>query len=389
MNKVIDENGKRRVEEFLTCSDISKHNMRKIIVMNDKRKQKMTLLKKLNIHFNSTHEMVMKREKKKKIKLIIDNFLPIGLNGEMEQSKKFIYRNVISSREGYSPQSVQNGIIENSASSVDNESDVYHMSHMKRKKMKKILYDFFYNTLIFCIKKNLSVVEISTYMSIQKNIFFKFVSGNDNVVNLFSYFKNIMLHHSINRSPNYVKVFSYSSLKLLMKYTLNTFFKHFFLYKFIFRPIYQITFEGKDDEFDQLEMAEEICFNEDALICTLDTHPGRDHVRELVNLSVGEINDVKFGESREDVFAKELLTYLDKFQIQKEPSTFEINKCKKNKNLQKLYKRVENYNQVEDREKKGPEKYNSYRDSFTREKMDNLYNDLEARIIHRLSAHLG
>ncbi|ANQ09166.1 Uncharacterized protein PCOAH_00032200 [Plasmodium coatneyi] len=389
MNKPKGEwNGGRKGGLFLTCADINKHEMRKIIVISDRKTQRRALIKKLNIHFRSKDE-IAKKGKSKKAKFSIDDFLPVGLNDEVVEAKRFEQGNVVSLEGEHSPYGVQNGVTSDSIISECDSCDVYSTNMMRRKKMKKIVNDLFYNTLTYCISRDLSVVEISTYLSIMKHIFFKLVNGGGaHVVDLFAEFKKVMLRHSINRSPSCVKIFSYSSLKLLMKYALNTFFRNFFFYKFIFVPIYDIHFDGGVDHLGKFEMDDEIGFDEDATVCSLDTPSGGDYVRRLLNLHVGEINNLPVGKSSEDAFTREVEDVFNKFEIQKEPITFETNKCKENKNLKKLCKRVESSGQVDVGGKKGQEKWSSS-EEYLIGKMDNLYRDLEARIVKRLDSHLG
>ncbi|KJP87966.1 hypothetical protein AK88_02400 [Plasmodium fragile] len=403
---------------FLTCADINKHEMRKIIIISDRKTQRRTLIKKLNIHFRSKDE-IARKGKGKKVRLVVDDFLPVGLNGEVVEAEKCEQGRVLNLEEEHSSCGVQNGVTSHGVRRECDSGDVYSTNLMRRKKMKKIVHDLFYNTLTYCIRRDLSVVEISTYLSIMKYIFFKLVNGGGHAVDLFAEFKKVMLHHSINRSPSYVKIFSYSSLRLLMKYALNTFFRNFFFYKFIFVPIHDIHFEGDVvHDLRKLDMDDEVGFEDDDEMCTVDTPSGADYVRRLLNLvhvsncftrnddlssrkhaqpfssavHVGEINHLIFGKSSEDAFIREVEDLFHKFEIQKEVVTFETNKCKENKNLKKLFKRMESCGQEDETGKNGQEKWNAseeYLIGKVRRMMDNLYHDLEARIVKRLDAHLG
>eukprot|EP00366_Plasmodium_knowlesi_P003718 XP_002261215.1 hypothetical protein, conserved in Plasmodium species [Plasmodium knowlesi strain H] len=288
MNKPQGEwTGGRTWGFFLTCADIKKHEMRKIIVISDRKAQRRELIKKLHIHFRRTDEK-SKRGKRKNAKLAIYDFLPVGLNDEVLEARKFEQRNPVTLEGVHTPCVVKNGVTSDSIRSEYESSHLYSTNVMRRKKMKKIVNDFFYNTLRYCISRDLSVVEISTYLSIMKYIFLKVVyGGRSHVVELFAEFKKVMLHHSINRSPSCVKIFSYTSLRVLIKYALNTFFRNFFFYKFIFLPIYDIHFDGGFDDLEKLENEEDddddIGFDEDATVCSLDTPSGGDYVRKLLN----------------------------------------------------------------------------------------------------------
>ncbi|SBS96113.1 conserved Plasmodium protein, unknown function [Plasmodium malariae] len=302
---------------FFTCTDISEKDMRKIIIMNNKKNQKKLLLEKLKITFNISQEM--KIGEKYKVKVCIDDFLPPGLNTEKKKLKK------------------------STTDIIDNikEYSLYNPNEGQKKKMKKIICDFFYNILLYCVKKNVSIVEISTYLSIKKYMFFKFVSGSESMINLFLDFKNIMFKHSINRPPHYVKIFSYSSLKMLIKYSLNTFFRNFSFYNFIFRPTYKIKFESYPNDFPDFEATPTTYFDDDNVLCDLNTSTGVDTTKELLRLTVGSINHLHPSEQGEEVFFKELQTYFDKYDIKNKPDVFEIETYnKKDTNMKKFLKDV-------------------------------------------------
>ncbi|CRH00686.1 conserved Plasmodium protein, unknown function [Plasmodium relictum] len=356
-----NEDGKNKTE-FFVCADISKKKMRKIIITTDRKKQKELLIKNLNIKFNINKKEIKKKEK---MMIPIDNFLPKELNNESINVKK-------------------------SKNEFEDLEYLYNLNILKKQKMIKIVYDFFYNILLFCINKNLSLAEISTFLSIKKYIFFKFVNDCQNLINLFLDFKKIMLRHSINRIPYYVKVFSYSSLELLIRYSLKTFFKNFYLYKFIFNPTYKIYFECIDNNSTICEM--EDLKNNDIISYSLNSPDNIKYIKDLIRLNVGCVNNLKAKELNEDVFIKELQKYFDKFNIKNDYIVSEINQFKKDKNLERVFRHIKSNHPNEINSLNDEKKDEVHEKLINKEKLikrvDNLYNDLESRIVSRLNKFL-
>ncbi|CRG94030.1 conserved Plasmodium protein, unknown function [Plasmodium gallinaceum] len=350
--------------EFFVCADINKKKMRKIIISTDKKKQKKLLIKSLHINFNMNKN---EKNKKEKLMISIDNFLPKELNNESINIKK--------------------------NKNEDEDLEYLHsLNTLKKQKMMKIVCDFFYNILIFCINKNLSLVEISTFLSIKKYIFFKFVNSCQNIINLFLEFKKIMLKHSINRIPYYVKVFSYSSLDLLIRYSFKTFFKNFSFYKFIFNPSYKIYFECIDNNSTICE-EKDFNKNDDAIPYNLNTPDNINYIKDLIRLNVGSISNLKQKEINKDSPIKEIQKYLYKFNIKNDYIVFEINEFKKDKNLQRIFNDMKNNNDqihsMNDKKKSELQHEKSINKDKLIKRVDNLYNDLERRIVSNLNQLLN
>ncbi|SBS93444.1 conserved Plasmodium protein, unknown function [Plasmodium ovale curtisi] len=394
-----DIRGKTKI---FKCADIKKKEMRKIIIMSNRKRQKRTLLEKLNIRLNIENDY--NRITFDKVVLDVDNFLPNGVNNE----KNILEIYNFGKKKKTKPK----------------ELSICSINNMRKKKIKKIVGDLFHNILLFCIRKNLSIVEISTFISIQKYVFLKFIYNCDNIKNIFLELKNILLRHSINRAPYHVKIFSYTSAKMLLNYSLKMFFKNFSFYKFIFNPTFSIHFGCELDHVLGFEMdaAKETttraeattddgvvadgmsstpgpCFlDDDSVYCSLSTNDGAKLVKDLLKLNTGSINTVcpsANGESGEDVFMKEIQQYFDTFFIKNDPIVFEINKCKRDRNLQRVFTKIKNNttprislmgNDINGKEQSS-EKFFS-KEQLTK-RVDSLYSDLEGRVISRLNMLLN
>ncbi|XP_041094669.1 coiled-coil domain-containing protein 189 [Polyodon spathula] len=58
----------------------------------------------------------------------------------------------------------------------------------------------------------------------------------DNEQNCFQYFEELLLCHSVRRPPFSVELFSPEQVEMLAEFVINTYFRHFKLYKYMFTP---------------------------------------------------------------------------------------------------------------------------------------------------------
>lgn len=95
--------------------------------------------------------------------------------------------------------------------------------------------DLFAYTLAFGINQNFTAAQISTLLSIMKRLHTMCIStAFDNQLEAFTYCKELILKHSINRPPFSTRLFSPAEVKVITDYILSTYFKHYKLYKYVF-----------------------------------------------------------------------------------------------------------------------------------------------------------
>lgn len=127
---------------------------------------------------------------------------------------------------------------------------LYHGDSMESANMKdEIILDLYYYTIQFCIDNNFSKEQISAFFSIIKRthaICTETPFGN--VHQTFRYFKDMLLCHAVKRPPFSIELFSPDQVRILTEYTINTYFRHFKMYKYTFTPQVKldlgITYEG-------------------------------------------------------------------------------------------------------------------------------------------------
>ena len=79
--------------------------------------------------------------------------------------------------------------------------------------------------------------QISAAFSIVKKTFEVCVETPfGNLDETYNYFKDLVLCHSVKRPPFSLDIFGASRAKKLTEYVINTFFRHFKLYKYCFTP---------------------------------------------------------------------------------------------------------------------------------------------------------
>lgn len=361
-----NEPRKEMDRKFFLCADISKKKMRRIILIDDRKRQKKLLIKSLNIQFNG-YLQEGNTDKKTSIKIEVDNFLPNELNSRVSSSKK-------------------------EKDKCEDTEYIYQMYILKREKMIKIIYDFFYNILLFCIKKNLSLKEISTFLSIKKNVLMKLINNCQNIIDLFVDFKRTMLVHSIRRIPFSIKVFSFASLQLLINYSLNTFFKHFSWYKFIFTPSYKIYFECVDTSIGKSQYeSTDIKITDEAWSCNAN-EDNIEIIKEILNLNVGDLCSFESFEqnNEDDTVQNEISTYFAKAGLGRDGVMFEMNTLKNEPILEKIVKQIQNNEETKETVIKEDEHIKELKQLLINKeklikKMEHIYKDVEDRILSRLN----
>ncbi|KOB62426.1 hypothetical protein PFHG_04148 [Plasmodium falciparum HB3] len=332
-----EENNIRKGPSFV-FHDIKKKRMREIILMCNKKKQKKMLLKSLNIKF------IYEEKNKKRVKIHVDNFLPVSINSDMEIIKK--YKEILYD---------------------DNYCNIYDINKLKIGKMKKILKDFFYDIFLFC-----------------KYIFYKFIYKCQNIINLFLEYKQIMLSHCINRVPYFIKVFSFSSLHILLKYSIRSFFKNYSFYKYIFTPNYKICFLciHKNSYYSEIEKEDtsQICFDDVSTCQEINILGSEEYLRGLVTSSVGFIDnydDKNRGNNFLEIFQK----HMNIFDIKKDDVHFKINKYEQRIDIEKAFSHIKNnILQKYDERRREKKKDN---DKLIR-RVQNMYDDVENKIMSSL-----
>ncbi|XP_028394695.1 coiled-coil domain-containing protein 189-like isoform X2 [Dendronephthya gigantea] len=144
-------------------------------------------------------------------------------------------------------------------------AEIFCLKSYKDDLKSAILLDLYFYTLQFAEKKGFSDEQTSGFLSIIKSVHEKAVdTPYGNVDDTYQYFKELLLCHSVKRPPFSIQLFTADQVQMITDYTVNTYFKHFKLYKYAFTPKVRLdlTFEymnmpetpvPKDEEEDKIE----------------------------------------------------------------------------------------------------------------------------------------
>ncbi|KAH6583888.1 hypothetical protein BASA61_007797 [Batrachochytrium salamandrivorans] len=107
----------------------------------------------------------------------------------------------------------------------------------------EIILDLYYYTLSFSKESDFTPEQTSALFSIIKVTHCEVVSTSQiNLEKDFAYFKNLLLAHSIHRPPFSEKIFSFAEFKLVMEHIIQTYFRHYLMYKYVFTKKMRLGF---------------------------------------------------------------------------------------------------------------------------------------------------
>ncbi|XP_053550791.1 cilia- and flagella-associated protein 119 [Bombina bombina] len=100
-----------------------------------------------------------------------------------------------------------------------------------------VLLDLYYYTLRFCQDCGFSREQTSCLVSIMKETHGACLDTPlDNADTCYGYFRQLLLCHTLQRPPFSLNLFTPQQVLLISEYFLNTYFRHFKLYKYVFTP---------------------------------------------------------------------------------------------------------------------------------------------------------
>ncbi|XP_040828935.1 coiled-coil domain-containing protein 189 [Ochotona curzoniae] len=100
-----------------------------------------------------------------------------------------------------------------------------------------ILLDLFSHALVFCRQQGFSLEQTSTACALLQDLHKACVATPlGNVEECYRYFSSILFCHGIRRPPFSIDLFKEEQLLALADYVVNTYFRHFKLYKYVFTP---------------------------------------------------------------------------------------------------------------------------------------------------------
>ncbi|XP_066131806.1 cilia- and flagella-associated protein 119 isoform X2 [Saccopteryx bilineata] len=100
-----------------------------------------------------------------------------------------------------------------------------------------ITLDLFSHALIFCREQGFSLEQTSTACALLQDLHKACIATPlGNVEECYRYFTSVLFCHGVRRPPFSINLFEEEQLLALADYVVNTYFRHFKLYKYVFTP---------------------------------------------------------------------------------------------------------------------------------------------------------
>ncbi|KAI8835320.1 flagellar C1a complex subunit C1a-32-domain-containing protein [Chytridium lagenaria] len=112
-----------------------------------------------------------------------------------------------------------------------------------------IVLDFYYYTLNFARDQQFTPDKASALFSIMKQTHERTISSPFvHMEKDFSFFKDLLLKHSVQRPPFSERIFSLTEVRSITEYALNTYFRHYIMYKYVFTKKVRLDFRVDNAE---------------------------------------------------------------------------------------------------------------------------------------------
>lgn len=120
-------------------------------------------------------------------------------------------------------------------------ANIFKVEDYKDNLKNGILVDLFYYCIQFSRDNSFSKEQTSAFFSIVKKTHEVCVETPfGNVENCFRYFKELVLCHAVKRPPYSIDLFSPDEVRKITEYVINTYFRHFKMYKYVFTPLVRL-----------------------------------------------------------------------------------------------------------------------------------------------------
>ncbi|XP_029485256.1 coiled-coil domain-containing protein 189 isoform X2 [Oncorhynchus nerka] len=116
-----------------------------------------------------------------------------------------------------------------------------------------VLLELYVHTVLFCRENNFNREQTSVLLSIVKSMHqANTETPLNNMGHCYAYCSELLLCHSVRRPPFSISLFSSEDVTQILKFLLNTYFRHYNLYKYIFTPQVRLdlsfSYSGMPDE---------------------------------------------------------------------------------------------------------------------------------------------
>ncbi|KAG8513646.1 Coiled-coil domain-containing protein 189 [Galemys pyrenaicus] len=116
-------------------------------------------------------------------------------------------------------------------------AELLGLSCPEKSPREAITLDLFSHALIFCRQQGFSPEQTSTACALLQDLHKACIATPlGNVEECYRYFTSVLFCHGVRRPPFSINLFKEEQLLALADYVVNTYFRHFKLYKYVFTP---------------------------------------------------------------------------------------------------------------------------------------------------------
>ncbi|XP_051001303.1 cilia- and flagella-associated protein 119 [Acomys russatus] len=116
-------------------------------------------------------------------------------------------------------------------------AELLELGYPEQSPRDAIILDLFSHALIFCRQQNFSLEQTSAACALLQDLHKACVATPlGNVEECYHYFTRVLFCHGVRRPPFSIDLFKEEQLLALADYVVNTYFRHFKLYKYVFTP---------------------------------------------------------------------------------------------------------------------------------------------------------
>lgn len=129
---------------------------------------------------------------------------------------------------------------------------IFDMVDYEENPKKGVLMELYFNVIQFARSKGLSKEQTSCLFSIVKKTHeVATETPFGNLMQTYRYFEGLILCHSVKRPPYSIDVFRPDEVRPVVQFVLDTYFRHYKMYKFVFTPMVHldvaVTYVDKKD----------------------------------------------------------------------------------------------------------------------------------------------
>ncbi|XP_062955996.1 cilia- and flagella-associated protein 119 [Cynocephalus volans] len=120
-------------------------------------------------------------------------------------------------------------------------AELLELGHPEQSLRDAITLDLFSHALIFCRQQGFSLEQTSAACALLQDLHKACVATPlGNVEECYRYFTSVLFCHGVRRPPFSIDLFKEEQLLAMADYVVNTYFRHFKLYKYVFTPQVQL-----------------------------------------------------------------------------------------------------------------------------------------------------